>query len=219
MEIQFLSKEESMKGGGFSKDALVADDYICKVIDIDTNAISQTYESVKLRGWKNDEEVAKLAEEVPDAVQNVVRIKMLVYGLKSGDPLVDVNGQSVKPLERLIIKDVKPFGGFSKKDGSPSDYRMFFASALRQDAMKPFAVSGISEVVGKYIAIELAVTEKGKNSPKKFKRVPDSFKADADVEKAGLEAYDESQKRLKEWKATQLLNSMDVNNSFEDKAF
>ena len=217
MEIQFLSKEESMKDNGFSRDALVADDYICKVIDVDTNALSQTYDSLKLRGWKNDEEVAKLAQEVPDAVQNVVRIKMLVYGLKSGDPLVDVNGKEVKPLERLIIKDVKPFGGFSKKDGSPSDYRMFFASAFRQDAMKPFS-AGMTDVVGKYVAIELAVTEKGKNSPKKFKRVPDSFKADVEVEKIGMEAYDESQKRLNEWKATQLLNSMDVT-KMEDKAF
>lgn len=228
-QIEFLSKEESQKQEKtFSNVPLVIDDYICKVVDIDPQAIAQTYDSFKLRGWKNPDEVAILAKESPESVEDVVRVKLLVYGLKSGDPLKDQDGNDVTPLERVLLKDIKPFAGFNKKDNTPTDYRMFFASALRQDAMKPFTVENLEDITGKYVAVEVALSSKGKNVAKKFKRMPDSFKPDEALEAAGLEAFAESEKRLQEWRdknagktavKTAVEDVFGDSVSFEDKPF
>ena len=83
-----------------------------------------------------------LSQAVFAMIQRVLQAQGLPAGLigfvQGAAVAQDVEGGDVEPLERLVIKDIKPSSGGIKKDGTPTDYRMFFASALRTDAMKPF---------------------------------------------------------------------------------
>lgn len=185
--IDFLSKEESATT---SYAAMESDDYIAKIVEVNPNAQRQKYDSMVSRGRVKD-----LTTLPANEVESVVKVVLLAYGLKSGDSMKDVEGKPVEPLTQRLFKDVSPFVGFSKKTGMPSDYRCLFGFALRQDPSKPFTAAGIEDIIGKYVGVEVAVTDKGKNKVVSFKKVPDSFKPNEEIEKAAMDKFNEQKSK------------------------
>lgn len=183
--IDFLSREQSATNKtAFA--ALEADDYIAKIVEVDATAQKQKYDSFIKRG-----RVADITQLPADEIEPTVKVTLLVYATKSGDAMKDVDGKAVEPLVRRAYKDVSPYGGFNQKTGMPSDYRCLFGFALKQDPSKPFAASGIEDIMGKYIGIELIINSKGNNTVKAFKKVPDSFTPNSLTEEQAMEKYQE----------------------------
>jgi len=183
--IDFLSREQS-SASSTNFAALEADDYIAKIVEVDATAQKQKYDSFIKRG-----RVADLSQLPADEVEPTVKVTLLVYGTKSGDAMKDVEGKVAEPLSRRAYKDVSPYVGFNRKSGAPSDYRCLFGYALKQDPVKPFAATGIEDIMGKYIGIELIINKNGNNTLKAFKKVPESFMPNSLTEETAMAKYQE----------------------------
>lgn len=115
-------KELAEKQGDFAP--LVADDYIVKLASI---------RLVKEPTWVNgyfDHSKLKPGFEVI----------VLPYKLKSGDKMVDLQGNEVPPLARWIFRAVNPFSTGFNKQGEPSFLRAILCHALNQpigEQLKP----------------------------------------------------------------------------------
>jgi ssDNA-binding Zn-finger/Zn-ribbon topoisomerase 1 len=174
---------------------LPVDDYIGRIVKFTTDIEQQTYNSWKQRGRVKD--LTLLPKEEREFCHNT---EILLYCLKSSDPLKDVNGNIVPPLFRRVWRKIIPSLGF-KNDNSPSIFRAFLAFATNQDVSANIKGEGTIEedVLGKYIGLSLAINKKQtQNTVTCFSKLPDSFKPDSKIEEEGMKKYYEGQQKAQE---------------------
>lgn len=151
--------------------ALPNDNYVAYISKLTPFKKIQKYDSFKAKGRVD---VDKLE---PADIDEVHEIELAIYSLKSTDPLKDVEGNAINPLQTRVWKQVNPKSVGYQKDNSPTHLRAFLAYTLRQDVDGDLSCD-INDLVGKFVGVDLVVNEKGQNRVVKFTRVPESFRPD-----------------------------------------
>ena len=184
------SKEQCQKDGTYAP--LPSDNYIAKIVKVEENVVCQSYDSSLKRGYVQD------VSELPEDETNIqTKVELLIYGLKSGDDMIDNNKEAVEPLLRRAWKqfNVKSIG--FNKEGEPSHRRAFLAFASQQDVEGEFEADD-KALEGNYVGVDLALNQKGTgNKVVRFTKVPASFSPDKKMEKEAMAVYEEKEKEKK----------------------